>query len=943
MNTARWPEIDRIIQAALDKPPDEREGFVDAESRGDTGLRDEVRSLLVRYENDSREIATVVGSISTLHNLNRQPELPAGHRLAKYQIISMVGRGGMGDVYLAEDRSLGRKVALKILSAEVCEATGLERPIAAEARTASALNHLNIVTVFDAGEQDGRLFIATEYVPGETLRQRLSRGPLELKEALSIAIQVTSALAAAHSAGVVHRDIKPENIMVRPDGVVKVLDFGIAKARASVAIPELRGGVERVTVNTAPAAVLGSLPYMSPEQARGRHIDRRSDIFSFGALLFELVTGTRAFRGSSNISTLLAVANYHPAVPRSVGLRPPLQRLIDHCLEKEPAGRPASIEEVRRSLENLRTDLEPEELKRRWVAAALAVVAVIAAIVLAKWFGPSAQQVNFIQKQLTHDGAYKESVLAFNGASIFFQKVDNWKRSAVQLSPDGNSQTEVSFPGGDVEGHFEIQDGIPGVSDVLFRKWSRTRYAFGTFAILQMPMGTMTEVPGVFGYSGSWSPDGKRIAFFSDDLDSSKPGGDVSSVLYVSTRQGQKTKVCDVVQSPKPSIRAIAWSQRNTLWFMQNERLFEVPASGSRPRPVFSSGNSAQGPGHWTRDGKHYFFSDIWTQNLWQLTRTGNPSEPRLDRITSGPIQYGSPMPTSDGGTLYAIGILRRGRLVRYDGSTHSWNPILSGISADGLDYSRDGKKVVFVSYPEGELWLSNADGTGGKQLTRAPMRAFLPHLSPDGQNVTFMARMPGGALHIYMCSIDGKNLRKLVEGGTTEALPSWSPDGTKVVYAPMPWDVLPSERRIFIYDVRSGKATAIPSSAGLGSPRWSPDGRFIACVRFQHYGMNPVVLLDVRSGQIIDLGASSVYHVWSRNSELLYILKKTPLNPAVVQSISMKAHSVQTIATFPGRTVANSPLPSQEFIWLGFDSDDSPLMLEDLGSREVYEIGSQP
>ena len=229
MKTSRWPEVDRILQAALDLPAEERLRYVASACGADEELRNEVESLLSRFDDDGEGMAP--GLLSP----ESESEIEAGCRMSKYEVVSTLGRGGMGTVYLARDVDLHRKVALKVLAEWARFGTSAKRAVFLEARAASSLNHPNIVTVFDAGEADGKQFLVTEYVQGITLRERITAGAIELKESLEIGIQVTSALLAAHSAGVIHRDIKPENIMVRPDGVVKVLDFGIAKVRPAIA------------------------------------------------------------------------------------------------------------------------------------------------------------------------------------------------------------------------------------------------------------------------------------------------------------------------------------------------------------------------------------------------------------------------------------------------------------------------------------------------------------------------------------------------------------------------------------------------------------------------------------------------------------------------------------------------------------------------------------
>src|SRR5919199_351814 len=263
--------------------------------------------------------------------------LSPGTRVGRYEVRSKIGEGGMGEVYLADDTELERPVAIKLLPADVASKGQRMQRFVQEAKVASALNHQNILTVYEIGEAEGARFIATEYVRGETLRHRMARERLTLGEAFDIAVQVASALAAAHEAGVAHRDIKPENIMLRPDGLVKVLDFGLAKLterrREETTDTE---APTRALVNTAPGVVMGTFAYMSPEQARGQETDERTDIWSFGVVLYEMLTGVSPFAGETQSDTVAAVLKSEPQPLAAFAPDAPaeLQRIVRKCLQK---------------------------------------------------------------------------------------------------------------------------------------------------------------------------------------------------------------------------------------------------------------------------------------------------------------------------------------------------------------------------------------------------------------------------------------------------------------------------------------------------------------------------------------------------------------------------------------------------------------------------------
>ena len=299
MTPARLQTIEEIFHAALDQEPDQVGAFLDTACEGDELLRRKVEALLASHQRAGSFIETPAAGIATRIIENGQADLLVGQTIGHYKISKRIGTGGMGEVYLATDITAGRKAALKLLPMRFTgDAERLKR-FQQEARAVVGLNHPNILTVYEIGEDHSTHYIASELIEGETLRQRLMRGRMEVSEAIDVAIQVASALAAAHEAGIVHRDIKPENIMLRPDGYVKVLDFGIAKL-AEQEVPVTMAEEEALLlVETNLGSILGTVRYMSPEQARGAPVDKRTDIWSLGVVLYEMVTGHAPFTGDT--------------------------------------------------------------------------------------------------------------------------------------------------------------------------------------------------------------------------------------------------------------------------------------------------------------------------------------------------------------------------------------------------------------------------------------------------------------------------------------------------------------------------------------------------------------------------------------------------------------------------------------------------------------------
>ncbi len=365
MKPEQWEQIGQLYHAALELTPGERAAFLDQACAGDDAMRREVESLIVAGEQAGDFIAAPVFEdvVETLTTEGRNPSLE-GRKLGDYEVLGFLGRGGMGEVYLARDPSLGRKVALKLLLADFTRDEARVRRFVQEAKAVSALNHPNIITIHEIGEADGRHYIATEFIEGQTLRQQLVSERLKISAALEITIQIAGALAAAHAARIVHRDIKPENIMVRPDGLVKVLDFGLAKLTEQAApISEFDTQATTPTrFRTEPGVIMGTVSYMSPEQVRGGEVDARSDLFSLGVVCYEMIAGRRPFTGATSSHVIVAIleqepiplSQYAPEVPAE------LQRIVSKALRKDREKRYQRVKDLLADLKTLKQRVETE-------------------------------------------------------------------------------------------------------------------------------------------------------------------------------------------------------------------------------------------------------------------------------------------------------------------------------------------------------------------------------------------------------------------------------------------------------------------------------------------------------------------------------------------------------------------------------------------------------
>ncbi len=369
MDPERWQQIDELFHAALACEPARRESFLVSVCPDDAHLRQEVLSLISSHEEARSFIERPAGDLGAEFLGNNRFALQPGQEIANYRIVRQIGSGGMGDVYLAEDIRLKRNVALKLLPPHFTALPDRVRRFQQEARTASALNHPNIVTIHEIGQAASAHFIATEFVDGKTLRQLINETPLTLNETLNVSIQVADALNAAHKAGIVHRDIKPENIMIRHDGFVKILDFGLAKLVEQKNKSVL--GLDASTLHhnqTAKGVILGTVSYMSPEQAKGNKVNEVTDVFSFGAVLYEMIAGRSPFAGNSVSETLANLINKEPAplVRFSESVPNELQRIVAKTLKKNQEERYQTIKDVLTDLKNLRDNLAFDEKLERY-------------------------------------------------------------------------------------------------------------------------------------------------------------------------------------------------------------------------------------------------------------------------------------------------------------------------------------------------------------------------------------------------------------------------------------------------------------------------------------------------------------------------------------------------------------------------------------------------
>jgi eukaryotic-like serine/threonine-protein kinase len=776
-----------------------------------------------------------------------------GQTLGHYRIESMLGEGGMGIVYKARDMHLHRPVAIKLLHPNTVTNSERKRRFVQEARAASALNHPNIICVYDIDSADGSDFIAMEYVPGKTLDRCIGQRGLPLREALKYAVQIADALAKAHAAGIVHRDLKPANIMVTDEGTVKLLDFGLAKLTE----PSTSDGsvvTQSMEPHTEEGAILGTVAYMSPEQAEGRKVDARSDIFSFGSVLYEMVTGRRAFKGDTNVSTLSAILHKEP-LPME-GIPPDLARVITRCLRKDPERRSQHVDDIKLSLNELKEDYDSGRLraapvaalrsrsKLSWIAAGLILLTGVTAGVWLRTRTEMPVTPLRVDPLTSYPGAEQHPSLSPDGNQVAFswdgEKQDN---TDIYIKPVGlgtplrltmHSDPDIS-PAWSPDGRW-----------IGFVRTSRGKLQI----ILIPPLGGTERVLAemitdriVLGPYLAWTPDGSWLAGPCKE-DAEEPLG----LCLYSTEGGERRRltappaefVADTSPAISPDVRSLAFGRAvsgglsgsaqspagaDDLYVL---RLTSSLTADGQPKKLTMESGGLSGAA-WMPDGREILYSARGI--LWRVAATGF-AKPEQVAITAGGASH--PTISRSGRRLvYSWGFsdanIWRAELAS---RTHavSRRPLISSSRAELMpDYSADGKMITFISDRSGsmEVWTCHSDGLNCSQLTSLGAAVSSARWSPDGRYIIFDALVKGNQ-DIYVIAAHGGKIQRLTAHPSQELKPSWSRDGRWIYFASLRtgqyqvWKIAwPSSGS------REAEAVQVTKKRGYLSVE-SPDGRFV-------------------------------------------------------------------------------------------------------------------
>lgn len=903
MNQNRWKEIDELFDATLDLPESERERFLSEKCKGDDDLKNEVLSLLKATSNSDNFLEKSAMGVAA-RNLADEKTIVLdspflGKKLGTYTIESLLGSGGMGEVYLAQDEKLRRKVALKILPAEYTSNDERVKRFQMEARAISTLNHPNIVTIYDVGSFEGINYITTEYVEGKTLRELTGSG-IKSKEILNIIIQSCEALAAAHERGIIHRDIKPENIMVRPDGYVKILDFGLAK------LSEIDLHTLKNFSKTAKGVIIGTPAYMSPEQVADEKVDHRTDLWSIGVVLFELLTGVNPFKKANRQSTFQAILSEEPPLASSINpdISPELDQILIKALEKDADLSYQTASDLRADLKRAKREVDSSP----------------------SWNTQSgSKKGNSSETKSSYFpyfvGGFALILLAILSVTLFFVFKNRQMAEGIDWSKANNSQlTEQSgveyFPSiapdgksfvyaSDAKGNFDIywqriggknptnltpnspaDDTQPAFSPDGNRVAFRSERSPSGIYVVEITGENLQRVSDV-GFHPSWSPNGKELAVSTFGMDAPNVRvGSENSIQIINLETNAKrilTKEEGTFPTWSPNGKRIAY------WFypkaVGRRDIATISADGSGEPIVLTSdfGVSNWNP-VWSPDGKFlYFVSDkSGNWNFWRMAideNTGKAlSEPEP---IIAPSKYSRHLAFSaDGKKMIYVQSEVQSNIqgVEFDEKNEKIVGTPTWVTTGDREVTRaelspDGKQFLMrqIRRTQDDIVVVNRDGSGWRDITNDVSYDRYPRWSPDGSQIAF-ASDRSGSYEIWICNNDGTNLHQITfanEATAGTSFPVWSPDGKRLSY----------QRGFETYVIDLSKnwneQTPIklpPSDKGTSfvSWDWSPDSKkLVGGFRFEN--MLGVYLFETNSYIRVTKGDASVPSWLPDNRRFVY------------------------------------------------------------------------
>jgi eukaryotic-like serine/threonine-protein kinase len=858
MTPERWQQIKELFNQALDREAGEREAFLN-EACNDEMLRQEVYSLLTAHEESDTLIDKPAYKAAAELLASNNADIVVGRVIGHYRVERELGQGGMGEVYLAEDTRLGRRVALKMLPIHFTRDSERVRRFQQEARAASALNHPNIVTIHEIGEREGLRFIVTEYIEGETLRERMEQGRMRLVEVVEVGIQTASALMAAHEAGIAHRDIKPENIMLRSDGYVKVVDFGLAK------LTERQDGNGEVSTDSG--VVIGTVRYMSPEQACGKKVDIRTDIFSFGVVLYEMVAGRVPFDGESNGDVIAGILRREapPLSTFSPDLPVEMEKIIKRAIRKEREGRYQTIKEMLEELKELKLQLEQKARRDRKSEKDLSSGFNRSVITAAE----RAQSTTEILKgKKKYNTGLLITVAGLIVATSFAAGLYKWVNSGVRnsslkldkmriskLPSNGNAFGGVISPDGKYIAYImrkglwvrQVATNSPlqvlPPADVEFWGIGFSRDSNFIYYVIEdnknPTQGALYKIPSIGGtprklmeHTGgsTFSPDDKQMAFIRNSPNIGE------SALMLADMEGRNVRPLSIRKSQGRFV-SLSWSPDGKMiaaTVVNNEAgdsymtVVGLPIEGGPEIPLTTQRWPFITTLTWLPDGSGLILNaneqGTGIRRIWRLSYPDGG----VQIITSDYNSYLGISLTSDATAMVtSLTSIISNIWIVPGGNAGLARQVTTGVgNYSQLDFTNDRR--ILYSMRNGDsnhIFIMDIDGGRQSQLTFGPTQNVMPTMTADGRYIVYVSNR-GGKFNIWRMNSDGSDPRQLTNGNKDE-YPVCSPDGKWIFFlsdTSRDWALLK-------VSIDGGEALQLYVTRVETYPAISPDGKLLAYV----------------------------------------------------------------------------------------------------------------